>query len=519
MFCNKCGNEIKEGELFCPKCGNKIVREETNEELEKKDDANLETQSKEKNEGDIYEKTNKNDKKLSITLFTVIALCVIICVALVILVLKKKSTNTNEMQQIGASGQVVNDDNQLSFSNMKTENDNINVNEDQRAVLQYLNNNYFGVYSSEDLQRYPNIYKNSQVRVDCKIKKIIKSDDNEFICMGVNGYEGYDPVEGTLTDFEEKDLFVVKSVQLDERLIVEDEIIVYGTCNGVETFDVDGKTYTVPVITATSLYNIATEYRYDLNDISKVAKYIFGNDIKITKPDDTQAYGYDAASPMYIVTLDNQTNANFKEFAMLQNYGYIGYTNHDYQLINKSLYIAADFEHFIVITYEDSTKKLYIDYYDRAYNKMWGREFDYKSGYNMYYTPMDYTSSKLSIILDNELYLIDLKTGEDVIEPVLVGTKVKITMLSDYMVLIGNENKNAIMMVDYKGNIIKKFDADTDMTTIYSADTQIVDNRMVIEISGELSDGYYGPSDYLTKYIVLNSQGEIELSTKDKSTY
>lgn len=28
MYCNQCGNEIKEGEVFCPKCGNSINQEQ-----------------------------------------------------------------------------------------------------------------------------------------------------------------------------------------------------------------------------------------------------------------------------------------------------------------------------------------------------------------------------------------------------------------------------------------------------------------------------------------------------------
>lgn len=515
MFCNKCGNEIKEEELFCSKCGNKIIREETNDSGEKITN----TDSKEKTEEKVVNKdeVKKVDKKLVI-LCTIIVLCIIVCIALFALVLGKR--NLNKMQQTGTGEQIANNTEELSFSNMKVEDDNLKLNEDQRAVLQYLDNNYLSVYSSEDLQRYPKIYKNAKVEIDCKIKKIIKSDDEEFVCMCVNGDGGYDTVEGTLTDFEEKDLFVIKSPQLDERLIVEDEIMVYGICDGIDTFDVDGKTYTVPVITSTSLYNISTECKYDLSDITRVAKYIFGNDIKVTRPDDTQAYGYDAASPMYIITLDNQTNANFKEFAMLQNYGFIGYTTDDIQAINKNLFVSADFEHFIVTTYEDSTKKLYIDYYDRSYNKIWGREFDYKSSYNMYSIPMDYTFSQLSIILDDELYLIDLNTGKNVIEPVLVGTKLKITMLSDYILLIGDENKNAIMMVDYDGNIIKKLDADTDMTTIYAVATQVVDNRTVIVLNGykEYNDYYYN-TEYLTKYIVLDSNGNIDLSTKETRSF
>ncbi|MBR3306020.1 MAG: zinc ribbon domain-containing protein [Lachnospiraceae bacterium] len=29
MFCEKCGNELEEGELFCPQCGSKVSVEET----------------------------------------------------------------------------------------------------------------------------------------------------------------------------------------------------------------------------------------------------------------------------------------------------------------------------------------------------------------------------------------------------------------------------------------------------------------------------------------------------------
>lgn len=32
MFCNKCGNEIKEGEKFCAKCGNNLEQEEIKKE-------------------------------------------------------------------------------------------------------------------------------------------------------------------------------------------------------------------------------------------------------------------------------------------------------------------------------------------------------------------------------------------------------------------------------------------------------------------------------------------------------
>ena len=504
MFCNKCGNEIKEGELFCPKCGNKIGEEDT------------------QNKNTEQEHRKKTNKKLTIILVVIIVLCVIACAVLGIFLLSNKDNKNGSILQIGANGQVVSTKT-LSFSNMKSGNKNLKLDDTQYDVLRYFDNNYIGVYKSEDLQRYPKVYQDAQVKIDCVIKKVIKSTNDEFICMGVIGYEGFDSPEGELESYEESELFVIKSKQLDERYIKDDEIIVYGIYTGVEEFEVNGKTYTVPVINSIYSYDIAKERRFNLDDITKVAKYIFGNDIKITEPADTQAYGYSAADPMYIVTLDNQTNANFKEFAMLREIGYIGYTSKDFVPINKHLFISADFQHFIVTTHEESTKKLYMDYYDKDFNKIWGREFDYKSSdFDIYSTPMDYTASQLSVVIDNDLYLIDLTTGENVIEPVLVGNKIAISMLSDRILLIGNDNKDAIMMVDYKGNVIKKMNADTTMDSIYSADMQIVNNRIVIILSGSKELDYYteySNTEYLKKYIVLDSEGNVELSTKDTNEY
>lgn len=502
MFCNKCGNEIKEGELFCSKCGNKIERQEKKNEP-----------GKEKTE-------TKKNSLLFIILGTVILIGIIACVVIKLFFSGNQvSDNTTKLEQIGANGQLNTKAAEISFSNMKSGNNNLNLDETQYEVLKYFDNNYFYVYNCEDLQRYPKIYKGAQVRIDCWIEKIIKSTEDEFICMGVIGPEGEGLIEGTLEDYEEKDLFVVKSKQLDERLIVDDEIVVYGVYNDVSTYEIDGKSYTVPVIEAINLYNISKEHRFDLDTVTKVAKYIFGNDIKLTRPYDTQAYGYDAHTWMYLISLDNQSNANFKEFCILQDIGYIGYTSQNiYEPVYKRLFITADFEHYIVTTYDETTKHLYIDYFDRDFKKIWAREFDYNSNYDFSVTPMDYTATQMALVVDNDLYLIDLETGENIIEPVLVGSKIRLTMLSNEILLIGSDNKDAIMSVGYDGKIIRKINADTEMDIIYSADTQIVNNKMVIILSGYKRYDEY-TTDYLTKYIVLNSNGEVELSTKDTNSF
>lgn len=506
MFCSKCGNEMKDGENFCSKCGNKVETKE----------------NKQESKNNIKEPATKSKKGLIIGI--VVTVIAILCIILfVIFTTRDKNEEPfGKLEEIGSNNQVTKTS-KLSFSNMKAGNKELELNQTQYEVLKYFDNNYFNVYNCEDLQRYPKVYKGAQIRIDCWIKKIIKSTEDEFVCLGVIGSGGEGINEGELSDFEEKDLFVVKGKQLDERLIVDDEITVYGTYTDVSSFEIDGRTYTVPVIESLYSYNVQ-DYRFDLSTITKVAKYIFGDNIKITRPADTQAYGYDASSPMYIISLDNQSNANFKEFCAMQETGYIGYTSGGYgESVNKRLLIAADFQHYIVETFEPSTKHLYIDYYDKDLNKVWGREFDYKmNSSDLYSTPTDYTDSQMALVVDNDLYLLNLKNGENVFDPVLVGEKIKLTMLSDRMMLLGNENKDAIMYVDYKGNIIKKMNADTEMDSIYAADTQIVNNRMVVMLYGEkegYSDYGYRQPTYLTKYIVLNSNGEIEMSTKETNSF
>ena len=127
---------------------------------------------------------------------------------------------------------------------------------------------------------------------------------------------------------------------------------------------------------------------------------------------------------------------------------------------------------------------------------------------------MDYTNEKMSIVIGNDLYLIDLETGENIIEPVIVGTKMKINIFDDGIILIGNENKDTIMKVDFNGNILYRVDADTSMTGIDNVYTQIVNDKLIVRITGRkaIDDG---SREYLEKYIVLNDDGTIEYSTNE----
>ena len=223
-------------------------------------------------------------------------------------------------------------------------------------------------------------------------------------------------------------------------------------------------------------------------------------------------YGFQ--DTFYMVTLDNQSNANFKVFDMHKNDGFITYNPKYNELssnVSKKLYISGDFNHFIVTTYDQNTKHAYIDYFDKSYNKLWSREFDNNSNDETNISPLDYNPTQMAIIIDTDLYLIDLNTGEDLIEPVIVGIKTQVNMMEDGIVLIGTENKDTIVKVGYDGKIKFRLDGDTDMSNIYGVISQVVNGKLVVFLTGSDSSGFRS----LHKYIVVNKDGSIESQSND----
>lgn len=452
----------------------------------------------------------KNNKVVKvIILIVIIIVCVGIGIGISYFFINKQNNqeNSKSNEDVILNSQV-GKLSEKSFNNMKSNNEEL---EDmQKQILEYYDNDYFEIYSSDALKKYPQVLKDTKVKTPpLVVKKIIKSTDEEYEVLVSFGYN-------LESSFEEID-YALKGVQLDERLIEGESIRVYGKYTDTNTYQVDGKSYTVPTIMPINIVR-GENNRYDFDTISKVAKYIFGNGIKITEPDDEEIWeDNDTMYNYYKITLDNQSNANFKSFKMDKNAGYIAYNKTENNLsddVSKTLRVSSDFEHFIVETRDSKLNKYYIDYFDKSYNKLWSREFDCKLTTSSVST-MDYTTEKMAIVVDNDLYLIDLETGENIIEPVIVGTKMKVNMFDDGVILIGNENKDTIMKVDFNGNILYRVNADTSMS-ISDVYTQIVNDKLVIRIIGDSTDNIQDVK-MLEKYIVLNNDGTIEYSTNETS--
>lgn len=371
----------------------------------------------------------------------------------------------------------------------------------QQDILNYFDNDYFNIDGSEVLKKYPQIFKNTKIEISlAKIEKIIKSTNEEFEALITCG-EGYN-----INETGSKIEYIIRGKQLEERVAEDEYIQILGRYNDINTYQIDGTSYTVPTI---DIINISREERFGLTTIKNVAKYIFGNNIKITEEDD------DMIEASYTIILDDQSNVNFKAFDMSRDEGYIAYNSKYNNLsgnVSKSLCIAADFEHFIVKTIDRKLNQIYIDYYDKNFNKLWGREFNCKS---TTVSPMDYNAKTMAKVVDNDLYLINLENGENIIEPIIVGEKMKINMVEDGIILFGDENKDTIMKVSFDGKIIFKVNADMSMAGLRDINTQFVEDRLIVKLLGDMEVEGSTHLKPIEKYMVIDKNGNVESSTRE----
>ena len=426
---------------------------------------------------------------------------------------KSNEITTEDGFEQTSANMVANNTDNVSFANMNSDDENFD--NTQQEILKYFDNNYFTYYSSL-AQKYPQIFKEAKVELNCTVVKVLSSTDDEFSVVVTNYFmdQGV-AISENFDELNENSLLILKGKQLSKRLVKGDWINVYGRYNDVVTSEIDGKSYTIPQVTAINVIPDGSQ-RFDVSTIKTVAEYIFGKDIKINEPVANEDYNAVSESgDFYKVTLDNQSNVNFRVFNMDKNNGVITYNKMHNDLssnIQKNLFVSADFQHYIVSTYDEDLNYVYVDYFDNNLNKVWSREFQYTST-KAFVSPMDYTDKQMAVVVDNDLYLIDLETGENIIEPVIVGEKVKVNMMKDGIILIGDNTKDTIMKVDYTGKVLFRTDTN-NLTTIDGASTQIVNGKMVVYLTGSWTDPSDGGSYPDAEFLVVNSDGTLEVETE-----
>ncbi|EFI41367.1 hypothetical protein [Peptoniphilus sp. oral taxon 386] len=398
-----------------------------------------------------------------------------------------------------------------SWANMSIDNHDLNLTEEQKTVLKYFDRDYFYVYHDEyeNLQRYPKAYRGAQISLGGKVIKMISSTDDKFtaILQMINTFTDYEDMD--IYPSPEDNLIFIRGKQTDRRIIEGDIIDVRGRYKDVEEVTVDGKSKIIPSIDVFSHNYSAPNFiepaeLYTFEEVEKVAKIIFGNDIKMSSPDYgklREEYGTSGLySRFYKISLDNSVNRNFSNFNIYTTTPLILDGTFDFFADQyKEIIVAPDFEHFILLFYDMNTQKGYVEYYDKGYTKIWSKEFN-----NIQSLPYDATVNDFYMVADNDLYILDTSTGEEKIDPVFVGQKLKVNMLSDSCLLIGPGTKDNVMKVSKNGDIIWK--ASLNMNIGRAESIQIVDGNIVIDVAENTIDEKAGIA-------VLNKDGNILLET------
>lgn len=376
-------------------------------------------------------------------------------------------------------------DTDVGLRNIKIDTAERDLTKEQKMIIQYFDDDYLEVEEFEFLKRYPNIFTGVQVRVFGTVEKILGMDDTtyQFAC----------------TDYEGGYSMVVSASLSDTRFIEGDSLSIYGRYIGERQYDIDGETWILPTVEAypkTHIYEMGVMYDfnlYSLDYIKTIATAIFGNDIEVRKPvigDEgfPEGYNAEALNWHYVVELEDQSNAKFTKYLFSREAGFIRDMKSS-ENVSRSIEFSADFTHFFLFTYDISLETLTLEYYDNALNKVWKREFSETT--NAQY---DYTKNNIYLIANNELYIIDITTGEDTYSPLYVGERFDLRKTKDGILMISRNKSDAIMKADLEGNMIWKTNFPADIS---SSSIQFVGDKIIY--GGLLED-----DSWLPHYIVID---------------
>lgn len=406
-------------------------------------------------------------------------------------------------------------DTDTGLRNIKIDTAEAKLSAEQKMIIEYFDEDYLTVPEYEFLRRYPNVYSEAQLRLGGTVKKVLSATNEEyklvlwvgkgeelFFYRSMNTQEDYD----RYLEKNAGNLVVISGTPSDAWFIEGDYLEVFGRYKGIETIEIDGVSYTVPCVSAHKAF-VSNELvgieKFNLKYIKTIASTIFGADIEVRNPVANVDYDEDTGwrvfdeKPFYIVELENQSNAKFTKYRFYTKNGLIedAKTASDFWLlgtdenIKRTIEFSADFKHFFLFTYDMALENLVLEYYDSNLNKVWKREFEETTS-----AVYDYTKNNIYLVANNELYIINIETGEDTFAPAFIGEKKDIRKLGDGILTVGEGKSDAIIKNDLNGKMVWKTNLTSDVYSVYGI--QLVGENIILQL--DLGDGIH--------YIMLDGE-------------
>lgn len=389
----------------------------------------------------------------------------------------------------------VEEDDDLGLMNVKIQ-DTEGLSDVEKLLVNYFDVDYFEGASLDSLERYPKIYRGSQIVYAGVVFKTIESSDDSYTFLVTTDEELFG---------ESDEYFAIKGEQGDARIIEGDKVVVYGKFTGIDKYTVDGTSYNVPTI----LVNKHTFYEgfegaplYTFEDIRAIAKYIFGDDITIHDAYDEsdEKYCLLVQGEEYIVEIENQSNANFTKYEFAAWRGGEINDAKSTETERRFITVSADFEHFYLQIYNSTLKTYTLSCYDRDLKKLWSKDFDETNS-----ATLDYTASHIYLVANGYMYIIDAETGEESVPKKYVGETNGIRKLKDGILLLRKGPSDAIMKTDLAGNVLWSVNTDTEV--VYS---QAKDGKIVIQIV---------EGNYVVEYKAIRQQSTFNPYRNKNETY
>lgn len=386
-------------------------------------------------------------------------------------------------------------DTDVGLKNIKIDAADRNLTEEQKLVLNYFDNDYLHLplLGQESIRRYPKVFDNAQLHVMGVVRKILSQNGDNYEAVVLAGFDGLmysDAIENGAEDLmpHMEDFVLIRGVSEDALILEEDLVEFYGRYTGVETIQMDGTSYTVPVVEVNQLYQNDGSHdnviRYSTKYIKQVAEAVFGDDIQVYEPIEGQDFPENVGeivteNPFCMVELENQSNAKFTKYRFYQYQGLIedakdGIFDSESN-IQRTLEFSADFEHYFLFTYDGNLETMTLEYYDKELNKLWKREFEETTS-----AAYDYTKNNIYLSANNEMYIIDLATGEDTFDPVFIGEILDVRKLTDGILCIRASKSDAVMKLDNRGGVIWKTNGSSVTEDVYGV--QLVEDRIIYDL-------------------------------------
>lgn len=497
--CTKCNKEIPEGIHFCPYCMQKNIDTET----------------------ETKDKPVKNYKKMYLI---VIGLCIVVAIICVLIFTNNKNKDKNKTP----TQEEIKDNNYTTSSDTPESEESTTNSEDQKdteSTSDESSNDGNGILLNVDMtpeQQIVDVFYNSGGFASLSGDALIMLAEN---CSGIPvcttpgviyiaeskiiNVEG-DKFEALVYLYKDSDHPVLLKGKKPETVSINECNFqcFRGILSGTQMISVDGNSYYVPVIDNVVIGE-ENNHIYNIGEIRKISKTIFGEDITVKTPtyqelDERAQYGFYFSDHYYIIEFENQSNVNFKAFDIFDDYGVITYDpiindSIEKTNLNRKLCVSPDLQYYIVFDYSSNDKYIVLNVYDRNYKKKWKKEIE-----NVSSITWDASTTQLAFVSDNDLYVMDLETGEDIIAPVLVAGKTSVTIVDNGYILGGNSPDDIVVFVDSSGKIINKFDVDNIDFDIEYATTDVLEIPNGNYVMRFLAVGGY---EGVNSWIIFDSEG------------